>query len=99
MGATLHLNSSLNQDPTKNETTPLVTVSVCLFGFCYDERVASLDSFSSTTGLHTVSVTGLLSLTENDRLVVLVKTNSVTTAAILKHSSFMGFLWGRSRSK
>ena len=42
----------------------------------------------------------LLSLSQkNDRLVVLVKTNSVTTAAILKHSSFMGFLWGRSRSK
>ena len=40
VGATLHLNSSLNHDPTKNGTTPLVTVSVCLFGFCYNERVA-----------------------------------------------------------
>lgn len=80
----------------------------------------SLETYSRTSGLHTVSVSGLLSLRvsqtlplinhslafslslflfqDTDRLVLQVSTGSATTATILTHSSFMGFLWGRSRS-
>lgn len=40
MAANIQLVSSLDPESSKNETSPLVTVSICLFGFCSSNTVA-----------------------------------------------------------
>ena len=40
LGAIVHLTSSLSPSHSEGEVAPLVTVSICIFGSCSDERVA-----------------------------------------------------------